>query len=95
MTELDDVTHAYVGRKPCCRGVCYVGVDDSSPSLAKEIAQLIRDGRTIERMTIEDSRKIAWTRCTCEPSAAEKKVIARHIRARAKLEGKLSRKRAR
>jgi hypothetical protein len=82
------LTHAYVARKPCCKSVVFIGVDDASADLGREIAKLIRDGRTIERVTIEEARKLGSEllyRCTCEPSAAEKKVIARRVREKKKL----------
>jgi hypothetical protein len=81
-------THAYVARKPCCDSVVYMGVDDNSAELGRDIARLIRDGRRIERVTLEDARNLfgpQFYRCKCEPSEAEKKVIARHKRERSKL----------
>lgn len=82
-SDLENCTHAYIARKPCCQALCFIGVDDASVDLSREIAKLIRDGRTIERVTIEDARKLGGEllyRCKCEPSEAEKKVITRRDR---------------
>ena len=89
--DLDNLTHAYLARKPCCNSVVFIGVDDASADLGREIAKLIHDGRTIERVTIEDARKLGGElyRCKCEPNEAEKKVIARRLRERKKLVGGL------
>ncbi len=59
----DDLTHAYVGRCRCGHAY-FVGVDDATPSLALDVADIIRDGGTIERVTIEQARTTPLSRCT-------------------------------
>ena len=65
MTYRDlNLTHAYVGYRPCGHAI-YLGVDDGSKELAKDLAKLVRDGCTIERKTIEDARATPIAYCDC------------------------------
>ena len=52
-------TMAYVARCPTCERavVLMVDVPDCRKEHAKEIAQCIRDGYVIERMTVEEARQ--------------------------------------
>jgi hypothetical protein len=61
----DELTHAYVGTRPCGH-VGFIGVDDASKFLANEIAKLIRRRWTIERTTIEAARQADIRFCDCE-----------------------------
>ncbi len=58
------LTHAYLAKRPCGH-VMYMAVDDGSKDLGIEIARLIKDGNTIERVTIEAAR-ITPLYCNCE-----------------------------
>jgi len=53
----DPLTHAYVGFQPDGTAF-FMFVDDNSQDCALEVANVIRGGGHIERMTIEDARKV-------------------------------------
>lgn len=58
--------YAYVGISPCgCAPA--VALDDGSNDLAKDIAEWIEMGRTIERMSVEDARARWTTDCPHDP----------------------------
>jgi hypothetical protein len=66
MTEM----MAYAGRKRCgCVVAACVDEPNHARDVAREIANWVRAGMTVERMTVEDVRG-ALHRCTC--SAAPK-----------------------
>lgn len=62
----NEPTHAYVGR--CTHGHAYfVGVDDATARLGLDVASIISDGGTIERVTIEQARETPLYSCkTCK-----------------------------
>lgn len=60
-------THAYLGVRPCGH-VMYMGVDDGSRELARDIADLVKDGNTLSRVTIEEARATPIY-CTCDQPA--------------------------
>lgn len=53
----DNATHCYIARKPCG---CLVGITVDDPDdpkdTAKFVSQQVRNGCSIERLTIEDGR---------------------------------------
>lgn len=53
-----DITHAYVGYDADGTPV-EVLVDDGSRDTSREAARYLRDGRRLERMTLEGARKVA------------------------------------
>ncbi len=57
---------AYIGRKSCgCIVLAIVDVPEHKKDTAKELAKAIRDGLTIERVTVEFVRKnMFW--CDCD-----------------------------
>jgi hypothetical protein len=62
---MTDITYAYVGFKAC--GCCTAAAVDSPPFAkdnAKFVARLIRDGMRVERLPLEDARKVFKT-CDC------------------------------
>lgn len=58
MRELEQATHAYVGYCAGCGSMTSVAVD--APSFRKEnarfLAQIVKDGDRVGRVTIEESR---------------------------------------
>ncbi len=59
---------AYIARCPKCNGIVMAAVDDGNDrqALAKDIAQAIRDGYTVERVTVGWVRSHANEWCTCD-----------------------------
>ena len=57
---------AYIGRCKC-GAIKFTTVDkpEYAKENAKEIAKCIRDGLTIERVTVGDVRTMDWGDCTC------------------------------
>lgn len=66
---IPEATHAYVAFRACGHPVGLL-VDDGwdSRGLAKDIAQLIADDCTVERVTIEEAREIGVAYCFCVPT---------------------------
>lgn len=61
---------AYVGKKPCGCIVAFVVDDPKYPKdTAKSVAEFIRSGYAVERVTVEESRKIV-SRCIHREGAA-------------------------
>jgi hypothetical protein len=81
---VNDLTHAYVARMPCCDSVVGLFVDDGEKDTGRDIAKMITRGRRIERMTISLARTLGamMYRCECVPDAAEVKVRREASRAR-------------
>lgn len=64
-----NATHAYLGRKVCgCVVAITVDDTDNRKWTADAVAEFIRDGLTVDRVTIEDGRK-ALNFCQCERQA--------------------------
>lgn len=60
LEKLTPATHAYVGRAPCgCVQLLMVDMPDFRKDTAKSVAEAIREGLSIERITIEESRRLA------------------------------------
>ncbi len=69
--ENKDSTPTFIGRKPCgC--VVFAMVDEPNPSpeyrkeLAKEIARCIRQGLSIEKVTVDYVRTLESFGCKCD-----------------------------
>lgn len=58
---------AYVGRRPTCGHVVFATVIDPQHALAtaKSVADAIRDGLAIERMSVEAVRVADWCPLDC------------------------------
>lgn len=54
---MKEVTHAYVGYRPDGTP-CALFVDDASKDLASRCAKIIKSGGRIERVTIDEARKV-------------------------------------
>lgn len=67
MTEnAREATHCYVGIAACdCRRAVVVDMPDNAKQTAKTVAEFLREGLRIERMTIEDFRRIGLSLCEC------------------------------
>ena len=66
--------HAYIGRKSCgC--VMAVTVDDADDWTAENVAEFIRDGLTIERVTGDYVRSLDHLGCKCEKQPAPSPVL--------------------
>jgi hypothetical protein len=63
---MTDATHCYLGRIPGCNHVVSVIVDapDDTASTARELARWVREGRQVERVTVEEART-AKLGCAC------------------------------
>jgi len=61
VTATSPHTHAYVGYR-ADGGAYFIFVDDASHDCAREVAKVIAGGGRIERMTIEDARRIRLVR---------------------------------
>ena len=61
-------TPAYIARCPKCNGIVMAAVDNGydRQALAKDIAQAIRDGYTVERVTVGWVRSHANEWCMCD-----------------------------
>lgn len=70
--EMSNATHVYIGRKPGCRCVVAMCVDDPATEKlsAREVAGFIRSGLRVERVTLKRSRAFAY-RCAHEPAAVD------------------------
>jgi len=55
---MSDATHCYVGRMPGCRclGVVVVDSKEHMKDTSKTVANAVKNGLEVERMTIEDFR---------------------------------------
>jgi len=69
--ETKDLTPTFIAKKPCgC--VVFAMVDEPNPSpqyrneLAKEIANCIKQGLTIEKVTVDYIRNLKTMGCTCD-----------------------------
>lgn len=64
MDAISAATHVYVGRAKCgCMMTCVLDVQESPKGVmvtAKYVAQFIKKGLTIERMTLAEFRKIPF-----------------------------------
>ncbi len=74
----EDLTPTYVGKKSCgC--IVFLMVDEPNPTpeyrkdLAKELASCIRQGLTIEKMTVAEVRKLPTIGCKCNKPKIETK----------------------
>lgn len=58
---------AYVGTHSSCGGWVYLGVDNPNyaKDTAKDVADLIRRGYAVSRMTVAEARKLT-TACECK-----------------------------
>lgn len=61
---LNDATHAYVGRGKCGH-VILLQVDMRDRDTAKSVAEVIREGGTVDRVTVDAARTMASQFCTC------------------------------
>jgi hypothetical protein len=53
----NDATHAYVGRRECgCMCAAILDFPGNEAETGKEVAEFIRDGMKIDRVTVEDVR---------------------------------------
>lgn len=82
-----NATHAYVAFRPCGHPVALM-VDDpeDKKETARFVAQAIRDGHRIERVTIERAREIGCVYCKCTPTKeyalSRSNAMRRHSRGR-------------
>lgn len=69
----DEDVKSMLARCNDCRGVVFVAVDvpERQRELAKECAQLIRNGLRPEPSTVGECRKADW--CKCERSSKKRK----------------------
>ena len=67
----DSEVMCYIGRTACCGNLVAVTVDTpaSKKHTARDVAQWIRDGLTIERVSLETFRGLKMQRCTCKDKA--------------------------
>jgi len=67
----DSEVYCYIGRQPSCGSVVAVTVDtaDSKKRTARYIAEWIREGMAIERVSLETFRGLKMQRCTCKDRA--------------------------
>jgi hypothetical protein len=65
---------AYAGTCPTCGNMtaACVDTDDHKRGTAKFIAQMVRDGLTVERVTCEHVRQ-TMTMCSCQPNPRKRK----------------------
>jgi len=55
---MNDTTHAYLGLKDCgCAVAAVVDEKNHQKDVAKSVANFIKDGLRIERVTIEEARE--------------------------------------
>ncbi len=71
MIEPKDVTHVYVGDKPCGCRVAAV-IDRADSHTADSVAGFIKSGYSVQRLSLPDYRTVGLTRCKCNrtPEAA-------------------------
>lgn len=64
----DSEVMCYVGRKPCCGHLVAVTVDhpDSKNRNAREVGNWIRQGMSVERVTLETVHGLKFQRCECK-----------------------------
>lgn len=58
-------THLYIGRKPCGCAVAAV-TDLGDKDTAESVADYIKSGMTVERITVEQYRDTPIARCRCK-----------------------------
>jgi hypothetical protein len=61
---MTDPAHCFVGRKKTCGHVYAASVDDGSKRNPEFVADIVRAGNVLERVTVEDARGATW--CTCK-----------------------------
>ncbi len=63
MSTIQKATHCYVGSKPC--GCVVAGVvDEGTKETARDVADFIRSGLSVLRLSLEEYRKgVPWPRC--------------------------------
>lgn len=57
-SRIEEIAYCYVGRQPGCRclGVVVVDSQEHAKDTAKTVADMVKSGLIIERMTVEDFR---------------------------------------
>ncbi len=68
MSERDmQATHAYIAKKPCgCVTAVTVDLPDHPDWTSHDVADFIKSGRSVERVTIAEARQTLLVRCKCE-----------------------------
>jgi hypothetical protein len=65
---VSEATHAYVARRTCGHPIALiVDLPDDPKGTAKAVAEQLRAGHKIERVTIPEARDIGVVYCSCSP----------------------------
>lgn len=69
---MSDQVYAYVGKCASCGAVRFAAVDrpEDKRQVARDVAEAIRDGFVVERVTVEAARAMPWA-CTCAGKGAD------------------------
>lgn len=71
--RVDAATHAYIGKRACgCVLAVVIEIPGEQKFTAKSVSEFIKDGYAVERVTVEESRKLLVARC---PHTAVKKLV--------------------
>ena len=76
MARVRAATHVYVASCKCGAGISGVTTDLGDKSTAKFVADFIKDGRAVERMTLAEYReRMNWCDCVNRPRTVQESLL--------------------